>query len=157
MRYDEPNEADEGGAQGLLAHAREAARLGRRAQAQRLYEQAIFVDPEAEQAWLELARVVEDPVLSRALYLRILGRWPASLEAAQALAALEDGEHAAAEPLAEAVPVQDPVERMAMDIARAGAPIYRGLMVRRRRRPCRVWRVRLRGTMPICPALCGWS
>jgi tetratricopeptide (TPR) repeat protein len=94
---DETNGADEGEVQGLLALARDATRLGRRAEAQGLYEQAIFINPDTEQAWLELAPVVEDPVLSRALYRRILGRWPASLEAAQALAALEDSEHAAAQ------------------------------------------------------------
>ena len=86
-----------------------------------VYEQALAADPDLQEAWLGLAGLTPDPMFARALYERILQKWPDCELARMALDELN----------AEGAPrMVDDADDQAVDpldaAARAGAPLYRG-------------------------------
>ncbi len=101
----------------LLAQAGRNAEYGKNAAAESMYRDILSEAPEAEEAWLGLARVVGDADQKRAAYERALALSPANLAAIVGLAELDGRpvppEAAAALALAEAEAEEPPAPAIA--------------------------------------------
>ena len=122
----------------LLTQAERNANYGKNAAAEMMYRQIIDEAPEAEDAWLCLARVTGDPAEKRAAYeraralapenpaavagLAVLDGRPVPPEAAAALAALEP---AAEEPRPSTITVAEPAPVAAAEEAAYTLSCYR--------------------------------
>jgi len=122
----------------LLTQAERNANYGKNAAAEMMYRQIIDEAPEAEDAWLGLARVTGDPAEKRAAYeralalapenpaavagLAVLDGRPVPPEAAAALAALEP---AAEEPRPSRITVAEPAPVAAAEEAAYTLTCYR--------------------------------
>ena len=122
----------------LLTQAERNANYGKNAAAEMMYRQIIDEAPEAEDAWLGLARVTGDPAEKRAAYeralalapenpaavagLAVLDGRPVPPEAAAALAALEP---AAEEPRPSTITVAEPAPVAAAEEAAYTLTCYR--------------------------------
>lgn len=104
----------EGAIRRRLEQAQVAAQLGRKEEAERLYNEVIALDPENVEAWLGLVAVVEDPEEKRRIYETVLALDPDNPIAREGLRQLQT--------LARAAPVQDESARTGEAVEEAPSP-----------------------------------
>ena len=109
----------------LLTQAERNANYGKNAAAEMMYRQIIDEAPEAEDAWLGLARVTGDPAEKRAAYERALELAPPTPAAVAGLAVL-DGRPVPPEAAAALAALEPPVEEprpSTITVAEAEPPV----------------------------------
>ena len=109
----------------LLTQAERNANYGKNAAAEMMYRQIIDEAPEAEDAWLGLARVTGDPAEKRAAYERALALAPENPAAVAGLAVL-DGRPVPPEAAAALAALEPPVEEprpSTITVAEAEPPV----------------------------------
>ena len=99
----------------LLTQAERNANYGKNAAAETMYRQIIDEAPEAEDAWLGLARVTSDPAEKRAAYERALTLAPQNPAAVAGLAVL-DGRPVPPEAAAALAALQPPAEEPLLSV-----------------------------------------